>query len=49
MQTIINQEIPQFSVEAFVDGNFKKVTDADLKGKCIIGKMKRSYLEKRNV
>ena len=33
MQTIINQEIPQFSVEAFVDGNFKKVTDADLKGK----------------
>lgn len=33
MQTIINQEIPQFSVEAFVDGDFKKVTDADLKGK----------------
>ncbi|MDE5960168.1 MAG: peroxiredoxin, partial [Duncaniella sp.] len=27
------QELPQFSVEAFVDGNLKKVTDADLKDK----------------
>lgn len=33
MQTIINQEIPQFAVDAFVDGDFKTVTDADLKGK----------------
>lgn len=33
MQTIINREIPQFAVDAFVDGDFKTVTDADLKGK----------------
>lgn len=33
MQTIINREIPVFSVEAFVDGNFKTITDSDLKGK----------------
>ena len=33
MQTIINQEIPEFAVDAFVDGEFKTVTDADLRGK----------------
>lgn len=36
MQTIINQQIPDFSVDAFVDGDFKTVTSADLKGKWAI-------------
>ena len=36
MQTIINQQIPDFSVDAFVDGDFKTITSADLKGKWAI-------------
>lgn len=33
MQTQINTEIPDFKVQAFVNGDFKTVTKADLKGK----------------
>jgi peroxiredoxin (alkyl hydroperoxide reductase subunit C) len=33
MASIINSQIPEFSVEAFHDGKFKKVSSADLKGK----------------
>lgn len=36
MHTIINQELPAFSVDAFVNGEFTTVTDADLKGKWAI-------------
>ena len=33
MQTQINSEIPDFKVQAFVNGDFKEVKKADLKGK----------------
>ena len=36
MQTIINQQIPEFSVDAFVNGDFKTITSEDLKGKWAI-------------
>ena len=36
MKTIINQEIPDFSVEAYVDGVFRTVKREDLKGKWAI-------------
>lgn len=36
MKTIINQEIPDFSVEAYVDGEFRTVKREDLKGKWAI-------------
>ena len=36
MKTIINQEIPDFSVEAYVDGEFKTIKRDDLKGKWAI-------------
>ena len=36
MKTIINQQIPSFSVDAFVDGEFKTVTDKDVTGKWAI-------------
>ena len=33
MQTIINSQLPEFSVQAFQNGQFKTVTDKDVKGK----------------
>ena len=33
MASIINSQVPQFSVQAYHDGNFKTVSNADLKGK----------------
>lgn len=36
MKTIINTQIPQFSLPAYADGQFKTVTDADLAGKWAI-------------
>lgn len=33
MKTIINTNIPEFSVEAFVNGEFKRITDKDVAGK----------------
>lgn len=33
MQTIINSQLPEFSVQAFKDGKFITVTDKDVKGK----------------
>lgn len=33
MQTIINSSLPEFSVQAFQNGQFKTVTDKDVKGK----------------
>jgi peroxiredoxin (alkyl hydroperoxide reductase subunit C) len=33
MASIINSQIPEFSVQAFHDGKFKTVSNADLKGK----------------
>lgn len=36
METIINQEIPDFSVEAYADGEFRTVSRDDLKGKWAI-------------
>ena len=33
MASIINQEIPEFSAEAFVNGEFKTITSNDVKGK----------------
>lgn len=36
MKTIINTRIPQFSLPAYADGQFKTVTDADLAGKWAI-------------
>ena len=33
MASIINSQIPEFSVQAFHDGQFKTVSNADLKGK----------------
>jgi peroxiredoxin len=33
MASIINSQVPQFSVQAYHDGEFKTVSDADLKGK----------------
>ena len=33
MKTIINSKMPEFSLPAFVDGEFKTVTDKDVKGK----------------
>ena len=32
MAAIINQEIPEFSTEAFVNGEFKTITSEDVKG-----------------
>ncbi len=32
MASIINQEIPEFSAEAFVNGEFKTITSEDVKG-----------------
>ncbi|MFT7259500.1 MAG: alkyl hydroperoxide reductase subunit AhpC, partial [Glaciecola sp.] len=31
--TMINKSIPEFSVEAFHDGEFKTITNEDVKGK----------------
>lgn len=36
METIINSQIPEFSVQAFQNGNFKTVSNNDLKGKWAI-------------
>lgn len=36
MQTMINAQIPEFSVQAFKDGQFITVTDQDVKGKWAI-------------
>ena len=36
MASIINQEIPEFSAEAFVNGEFKTITSEDVKGKWAI-------------
>lgn len=33
METIINSQLPEFSVQAFQNGNFKTVTDKDVLGK----------------
>ncbi|MFZ9595636.1 MAG: alkyl hydroperoxide reductase subunit C [Bdellovibrionia bacterium] len=33
MTTLINSQVPDFRVEAYHEGKFKKVTQADLKGK----------------
>ena len=33
MQTLINSQIPDFKAQAYHDGDFKEVTNADLKGK----------------
>ena len=33
MQPIINSQLPEFSVQAFQNGQFKTVTDKDVKGK----------------
>ena len=33
MQTIINSQLPEFSVQAFQNGQFKTVHDKDEKGK----------------
>ncbi len=33
MQTIINTKIPDFKAQAFIKGDFKTITQADLKGK----------------
>lgn len=33
METIINSQLPEFSVQAFQNGNFKTVTDKDVSGK----------------
>lgn len=33
MNTLINSQLPQFKSQAFADGNFKTVTESDLKGK----------------
>lgn len=33
MQSIINQQAPEFTVQAFQDGNFKTVTSKDIEGK----------------
>ncbi len=32
MASIINSQIPEFSVQAFHNGDFKTVSNADLKG-----------------
>lgn len=32
MNTLINSQLPQFKSQAFVDGDFKTVTESDLKG-----------------
>ena len=36
MASIINQEIPEFKAEAFVNGEFKTITSDDVKGKWAI-------------
>lgn len=36
MESIINSQIPQFSVQAYQDGKFKTVTSEDVKGKWAI-------------
>ncbi len=36
MEPIINSQVPEFSVQAYQDGNFKTVTSADVKGKWAI-------------
>lgn len=36
MKTIINTQVPEFSVPAFVNGEFKTITREDLKGKWAI-------------
>ncbi len=33
MQTIINQHAPEFTVQAFQQGNFKTVSNKDIEGK----------------
>ena len=33
METLINKSIPEFAVTAFVNGEFKTITNADLVGK----------------
>ena len=33
MEPIINSQLPEFSVQAFQNGQFKTVTDKDVKGK----------------
>ena len=36
MNTIINQNVPQFSVPAFVNGDFKTISNSDIAGKWAI-------------
>ena len=36
MQAIINSQVPEFKLQAFQDGNFKQVTNEDIKGKWAI-------------
>ena len=36
MQTIINQHVPEFSVQAFQNGSFKTVSNQDIEGKWAI-------------
>lgn len=36
METIINSQLPEFSVQAFHNGKFKTVTNEDVKGKWAI-------------
>lgn len=33
MDTLINTDLPEFKAQAFVNGDFKEITSADLKGK----------------
>ena len=33
MQTIINSQLPELSVQSFQNGQFKTLTDKDVKGK----------------
>ena len=36
METIINSQVPEFNVQAFQNGNFKTVSNEDIKGKWAI-------------
>ena len=36
MQTIINSQLPEFSVQAFQNGQFKTVTDKDVMGNLLL-------------
>ena len=36
MEPIINSQVPEFKVQAFQNGNFKTVSNEDIKGKWTI-------------